>query len=456
MISAGLRHAGEGGAMRPIWLWLLLVTCGIAAADDENIPVFRSDVSMGRIDTLVMDRSQRPIGGLHKEDFLLRQNGKLIPIRNLAYEDLPVDVLLLLDVSGSMQVHVEKVASAAHGALAILGDQDRVGIMVFDTRTRLRLSFRQNLNEVERKLDDVVQTERFNGGTNINGALLDAAAYVEREGRPQMRHAIVIVTDDQALPCDRARVSTALDRADAVLMVLLAPPFMGPSGAYPGRRGPPSRNPQVAVPWPGGQGPLGGIILGRRRGPSGYPVPGSPPVMVGYPGATSAGSPEIAQASGGNALNMNNAAAVETTFERIRRRYAIYFYLPDGMEMRRGMELDLTDVARRRHPDAALQYRQVALAKDGARPGLITRVPAHSPVGRDPEPVETQSSDTSPASARRRPGVNDSTGPQVALPIQPAHEPPASDDQPGTQVTVRQRRISEPDSRQRVIIGPAQ
>jgi VWFA-related protein len=442
--------------MRPMrWLWLLLVACGVAAADEESTPIFRSGVSMGRIDTLVMDRSQHPIGGLRKEDFLLRQDGKLIPIRNLAYEDLPVDVLLLLDVSGSMRVHVQKVASAAHQALAVLGDQDRVGIMVFDSRTRLRLTFHQDLNEVERKLDDVVQTEHFNGGTNINSALLDAAAYVEREGRRQTRHAIVIVTDDQASPCDKTRVSTALDRADAVLMVLLASPLVGPGGPYPGGGGRPGRYPPVAAPWPGGRGPLDGIILGRR-GPSGIPVPGSPPVIVGSPGGTSAGSPEIARASGGDVLHVNDAAAVETTFERIRRRYALYFYPPDGMEIGHGLELDLTDTARQEHPDATLQYRQVALAKDGTKPGLITRVPAHPPSGRGPEPVKAESSEASPGPAHRRLGVSDSTGPQVLLLTQPAIEPPRAADQARTPVTVRHRGISEPDSTPRVVIGPAQ
>jgi hypothetical protein len=153
---------------------------------------------------------------------------------------------------------------------------------------------------------------------------------------------------------------------------------------------------------------------------------------------------------------VNNAAAVENTFERIRRRYAIYFYLPDGMDTGRGMELDLTDPARRRHPDAALQYRQIALAKDGAKPGLITRVPAHPPLGRDPEPVKAESRDTSATSARRRPGVSDSTGPPVMLPIPPAPETSTAEDQARTQTTIRQRRISEPDNRPRVIIGPAQ
>ena len=442
--------------MRPtIWLWLLAATYGVAAADDESTPVFRSDVSMGRIDTLVMDHSQHPIGGLRKEDFLLRQNGMLIPIRSLAHEDLPVDVLLLLDVSGSMWVHVQKVASAAHEALAVLGNQDRVGIMVFTTHTRTRLPFRQDLNEVERKLDDVVESEQFSGGTNINGALLDAAAYVKREGRPQARHAIVIVTDDQALPCDQARISAALDRADAVLMVLLAPPFMDLRLPYPGGGRPRGGQPPVFAPWPGGGGaggPLGGIILGRRRGPSRIPVPGSRP----YPRGMAAGSPEIARTSGGDSLSVNDASAVETTFERIRQRYAIYFYLPDGMENGRGMELVLTDTARRRYLDAALQYRQVGLAKDGAKPALITRVPAHPPSGRDTEPGKVASSEASPAPAHRRLGVNYSTGEQVVLPGQPIVEPPAAADQSRTQVTVRRRGVSQPDSTPRVNIEPAQ
>jgi len=437
--------------MRPtIWLWLLVAACVVGTADDESTPVFRSDVSMGRIDTLVLDRWQHPIGGLRKEDFLLRRDGKPIPIRNVAHEDLPVDVLLLLDVSGSMWVHVQKVAAAAHEALAVLGNQDRVGIMVFTTYTRTRLPFRQDLSEVERKLDDVVRSEHFTGGTNINGALLNAAAYVEREGRPQARHAIVIVTDDQALPCDQARISAALDRVDAVLMALLAPPFMGLSRPYPGGGRPRGGQPPIFAPWPGGSGaggPLGGIILGRRRGPSGISIPGSRP-----PGSMSAGSPEIARTSGGDSLNVNDASAVETTFERIRQRYAIYFYLPDGMENGRGMELDLTDTARRRHLDAALQYRQVGLAKDGAKPVLITRVPAHPPSGRDPEPGKVESSDASPAPAHRRPGVNYSTGEQVVTAV----ELPTAADQPRTQVTLRRRGISQPDSTPRVIIQPAQ
>jgi hypothetical protein len=432
---------------------LFAATCGFAATDDESTPVFRSEVSVGRIDALVLDRSQRPIAGLLKEDFVLRQDGKNIPIREVGYEDLPVDVLLLLDVSGSMQAHVQKVANAAHEAMSVLGSQDRVGIMVFDTRTRLKLPFRQDLNVVEQQLDEVVRREHFNGGTNINGALMDAAAYVEREGRRQTRHAIVIVTDDQATPCNQPRVLAALDKADAVLMVLLAPlaEMIGPFPPNGPRRSSP---PVMTAPWPGAGGPLGGVIFGPRRTPPTVPGSGGPTATVNFP-TTWAGSPEIARASGGDSMSVNDGSAVETTFERIRQRYAVYFHLPEGMDASRGLELDLANAARRRHPDASLQYRRVGLTQEATRPGLISRVPAHAPTGPDPEPVAADpESDAAPTVAHRRPGVNDSSVTPVSLPVHSPADTPADPDT--IPVKSRRRAVSDPGSAPRVILVPNQ
>ena len=83
------------------------------------------------------------------------------------------DILLLLDVSGSMQPHVERIASAAHQALNILAPQDRVGIMIFDTYTRIKLPFRSNHSEVTSELNRLLRSERFNGGTRITRAMID-------------------------------------------------------------------------------------------------------------------------------------------------------------------------------------------------------------------------------------------------------------------------------------------
>ena len=389
------------------WLYLTLVACGIARsviAADENV-VFRSDVSLVRVDAQVVDRDNRAITGLRAQDFILREEGRPQQIRNFATENLPVDFVLLLDVSASMRTHVERIASAAHEAFQVLGKDDRVAIMVFDRSTRLRLPFRSNHDDVEREFQSLLDQETFNGGTDITRGLLDAVNYVSREARPNARRAIVILTDDQT---ERNRdvegVSRALTRADAVLSLLLAPDAMqGYHGRSGGQRG-------GGGTWPGGGpglgGPLGGIILGRRGPGSGGPG------MRG-PHTQSAGSAEIARRSGGDSLPVDDASALETTLERIRQRYALHFNLPPDVKagQERNIEVALADTARQRYPGADVRYRRVyyapngagAAASGGGEPAEVSRIPVN--------PTNTSSSASSDQpTLRRRPGVNQPDG----------------------------------------------
>src|SRR5580700_6798338 len=227
---------------------------GLSAGDDDL--VFRSDVSLVRVDAQVVDSTNRAITHLHAGDFVLREDGKVVPSRNFASENMPVDVLFLLDVSASMRPHVQRIADASGQALTVLGKDDRMGIMVFDRSTRVRLSFNSSRQDVQRGFDQLLRQDRFNGGTDITRAMLDAADYIRREGRRDARRAIVILTDDQTeYDRDDLAVGRALARADAVMCALIAPDAM-PQGGYPGGGG------QRRGGWgtgPGLGGPLGGV-----------------------------------------------------------------------------------------------------------------------------------------------------------------------------------------------------
>src|SRR3954468_8716027 len=130
------------------------------AADEPE--EFKSDAAMTRVDAQVVDSMGRPITGLEVNDFVLRVDGKVQPIRNFGSENMPVDILLLLDVSGSMEPHVQRIADASEQALRVLAPQDRMAVMVFDTRTKVRLPFRQDHDEISRELHRLLQSERFN------------------------------------------------------------------------------------------------------------------------------------------------------------------------------------------------------------------------------------------------------------------------------------------------------
>src|ERR1700722_398617 len=256
--------------------------------------VFHSDLSLVRIDAQVVDSSNRAITHLNVEDFVLRANGQVVPLRNFASENMPVDVLFLLDVSASMRPHVQRIADASGQALTVLGKDDRMGIMVFDRSTRVRLSFNNSRQEVQRGFDRLLRDERFNGGTDITRAMLDAADYIRREGRRDARRAIVILTDDQTeFNRDDEGVGRALARADAVMCALIAPDAMQNRGNRGGGQRPGG--------WGSGGGlggGLGGVIFGPRVG-GGRPGGGG----MGGAHTKSAGTAGIAGGSGGDRMS---------------------------------------------------------------------------------------------------------------------------------------------------------
>ncbi|MBE0657914.1 MAG: VWA domain-containing protein, partial [Bryobacteraceae bacterium] len=230
---------------------VLLASLAMVARAQDDAPVFRSDVRLVRVDAQVVDASNRAITVLQAGDFRLIENGRKRQIKNFLAEDMPVDVLLLLDVSGSMRPNIELLARASNEALRVLAAGDRVAIMTFTRGTRVRLPFRENKHEVQSALTDLIERERFNGGTDIYRGMMDAIEYVEKSARQDARRAIVIVTDDQTeLHRDDDAVIASLAEADTVLSALLAPNAMRSGGGYPGGGG---------VQWPRLPG-LGGII----------------------------------------------------------------------------------------------------------------------------------------------------------------------------------------------------
>ncbi len=407
--------------------------------DDGDI-VFRSDVSLARVDVQVTDRDNRAITGLRREDFVLREGGKVREIRNFASEEMPVDLLFLLDVSGSMRPHVERIAQASREALRVMTDKDRVAIMVFDRMTRVRLPFRSSLSEVDREFQNLLRQESFNGGTEITHSLVSAANYIGKNGRRDARRAIVILTDDETGgERNEPMVLNALANAQAVLSALIAPDAMaGRMGGYPGggRRG------QRGSSWPGsgGGGGLGGIILGGPLGGGNprYPSGGNGPMGRGGPmgGARThpAGTSEIARQSGGDSLSVDDASALEDTLNRIRRRYALHFHLEEGTKpgQERNVEVTLADNARRRYPDADVRYRRVYITPGASDAGderpVLTRTPG-KPLGVPARPEVTQTPEPDTVSRRssenrRRVAVSEPDGSRGANPAVAANTQP--------------------------------
>ncbi|MBI5280262.1 MAG: VWA domain-containing protein [Candidatus Solibacter usitatus] len=403
--------------------WPIVVALCLAASSSGQPPqpqpggdiVFRSDVSQVRVDAQVLGRDNRPVTSLAVTDFVLYEEGRQRPIRGFATEEMPLDVLFLFDVSASMQPHVRRIVEAARDALNVLGEGDRVAIMVFDRAARLRTPFRPR-DQVHGDFQNVIRQESFNGGTDITRGLLDAARYVQRNARKDARRAIIIVTDDQTeRDRDEPRVLAALSAADAVLSALIAPDAMGYRSGIPGggspRRG---RYPGVVVP---------DIIFGRRNPPGGG-YPGG-----GYPGGNSrtqpAGSPTIARDSGGDSLAVDDASALEATLQGLRQRYSLYFSMPPGATpgAERSVRVELAASTRRRYPEAEIRCRPTYRIPSDFTP---SQEPETKVLSQAPATEAKPASAPAPRLARRPAGETYNTRGPTLIPGSPASGSPST------------------------------
>jgi hypothetical protein len=272
----------------------------------------------------------------------------------------------------------------------------------------VKLPFTSSHREVTSELNHLLRWEGFNGGTRITRAMLDAASYVEREARPDARRAIVILTDDETQDGEQeGRVESALRRANAVLSFLQAPyepPNMSRGGGRP--HGTWGSNGGGGIGFPGGGWPGGGGI--------GFPGGGGGlPGTYGSDPSHSAGTADIARDSGGDTMQVDEASALEDTLTRLRQRYALYFYLPEGSQSadRRNVQVDLSEMARIRFQEADVRYRRVYMAGGASQQSsgpVVSRVQKPVDTTIDPTPIQD---DSEPKS--RRVAVNEDSGPQV-------------------------------------------
>jgi VWFA-related protein len=375
-----------------------LFCLGLTAEDEV---VFRSDTTLVRVDVQVLDRDNRAIPGLEAEAFVLREQGQVRAIKNFVREDMPIDLLFLIDVSGSMRPHVERMAEAAHRSLPSLRKEDRVAVMVFDRQSRLRMPFRPGPAEAQREFDNLLRSESFNGGTDITRALFDGAQFMKKQGRKEARRAIVLLTDDETeFEADEERVVRALQGAETVMSVLLVPNMIRRGGGG-------------GIPRGGGGGGWGGVIIhgpsipgmpgGGRRGPGG----GGP--MGGGSRTRAAGSAEIARESGGDAMQADASSALDTTLNRLRQRYGLHFNLPAGVTAgdRRTVEVTLEERVRLRYPDATLRYRRTYVAAVSAGSG--------APGEEVLETVPMRKVEPPPVTKRRTTDGSSSKGPSIVV-----------------------------------------
>jgi len=143
-----------------------------------------------RFNASVTDRNGRAIGGMKESDFTVYENGVERQVTKMVPTDEPFNLVLLLDVSGSVEERIEFIRKAARDFLNTTSPQDRIAIISFCDDIQVISDFSTDRKLLSRKLDEI----DAGGGT----ALYDALGFVLANTVKQLRGertAVVILSD---------------------------------------------------------------------------------------------------------------------------------------------------------------------------------------------------------------------------------------------------------------------
>jgi VWFA-related protein len=190
----------------------LLASALLAVAAPQEPPVFRAEVDLVRVEVLVT-RKGVPVGGLTAANFELRDNGRGQALELVLEEESPVDTVLVLDMSHSVNgPKLDALKNAARAFLDGLREGEQAAVMAFREEVHLLQAFTPDLARVRRALDEASPR----GST----ALCDAvyAALRLREPGPR-RTAIVVFSDgiENISWLAPAEVVESASRSDAIV-----------------------------------------------------------------------------------------------------------------------------------------------------------------------------------------------------------------------------------------------
>jgi VWFA-related protein len=143
-----------------------------------------------RVNASVTDRNGRAISGMRDSDFAVYEDGSERKIVEVIPATEPFNLVLLLDVSGSVEERIDFIRKAARDFLNTASPQDRISI----------ISFRDDIKEIsgfstDRRLLSIKLDELDAGGAT---ALYDALAYTlvgPLKALRGQRTAVVILSD---------------------------------------------------------------------------------------------------------------------------------------------------------------------------------------------------------------------------------------------------------------------
>jgi VWFA-related protein len=210
-----------------IILMLLNVTLGSQqkqSSRESGDSQLRILTELVTVEALVLNEtSAKIINDLRQDDFEFYEDGIRQNISHFGRDSLPLSIVLLVDVSGSVSSVTGKIAEEAKDSLSQLRPDDEVALMSFHCVAKSWTDFTKDKDQIA---DLLKEPNRLNfdpgsetqfDGTIIGDSIRQAAEELQKSSNPAGRRVIIVVTDN--LPDNNGAVYSVKQVADQLLEV---------------------------------------------------------------------------------------------------------------------------------------------------------------------------------------------------------------------------------------------
>jgi VWFA-related protein len=192
------------------------------------------------LDVLVRHRSSgKTVVGLNKQDFSIYEADVKQEIEEFKQDDSPASIVLLLDVSRSMDTVVGRIREGAQSAWRQFGPDDEVAIMTFAKNVEVVQPFTKDKQLV---VDRIGKIYALTGGaargqTNLAEAIYQAAVYLGNSSSSEHHRFVLVISDGQSNQQEghsKKQALRALFACGGALYCLIVPdsPVLLPPGGY--------------------------------------------------------------------------------------------------------------------------------------------------------------------------------------------------------------------------------
>jgi Ca-activated chloride channel family protein len=189
---------------------------------DEDEEVVRISSKLVVVPVSVTNAKGDPVLGLTMKDFIIEEEGRRQEIAQIGDPDqVPIELALLLDVSGSVKAKFDfEKEAAARFLREVLKQNDRATIFAIDEEPK-RVQERTAAEEAAQK---VLSIEPANKATAFYDTIAEAARYLERSTPARHRRVIVVISDGEDNHSEEYKSAAAalaeVQRADAVFYAI--------------------------------------------------------------------------------------------------------------------------------------------------------------------------------------------------------------------------------------------